>query len=246
MSEPENFLTRWSRRKTAAVEEKSEPPVAAVDETAAGDEQKSAAPPPAAPSQTVPAAIDPATLPSIDSIVAGTDISAFLRAGVPAELTRAALRRAWATDPAIRDFVGLSENSWDFTAPDGVPGFGPLSAEDAGRLMAQFLSTAKDIAGKAKEAVERISAFEPPVEPVQTASSPNETGPSPSPISPRSENQMTENSPQISPPQIPEVGAGELDSLQRNKEFIATQKTLPENIADSRPARRGHGGALPE
>jgi hypothetical protein len=30
------------------------------------------------------------------------------------------------TDPAIKDFVGMSENGWDFSKPDGVPGFGPL------------------------------------------------------------------------------------------------------------------------
>ena len=30
------------------------------------------------------------------------------------------------TDPAIRDFIGLAENQWDFTQPDGVPGFGSL------------------------------------------------------------------------------------------------------------------------
>jgi hypothetical protein len=42
---------------------------------------------------------------------------------VPADLTRAALRRAWLADPAIRDYIGLSENAWDFTAPGGVPGF---------------------------------------------------------------------------------------------------------------------------
>src|SRR5207245_615081 len=60
-------------------------------------------------------------------------------AGVPAALTRAALRRAWSADPAIRDFIGLSENSWDFTAPGGVAGFGPLTAEDARRLLAQAI-----------------------------------------------------------------------------------------------------------
>jgi hypothetical protein len=31
-------------------------------------------------------------------------------------------------DPAIKSFVGLSENAWDFAAPDGVPGFAPLHA----------------------------------------------------------------------------------------------------------------------
>ena len=65
--------------------------------------------------QPLPAesSLDAANLPPIDSIGAGSDILPVLASGVPADLTRAALRRAWSTDPAIRDFVGLSENSWD-------------------------------------------------------------------------------------------------------------------------------------
>jgi hypothetical protein len=46
------------------------------------------------------------------------------------ELARAALRRVWTADPAIRDHIGLSENSWDFNAPGSVPGFGPLEMTD--------------------------------------------------------------------------------------------------------------------
>ena len=61
-------------------------------------------------------------LPPIDSITAVSDVRAFLAAGVPEDVTRAALRRAWLTDPTIRDFVGLAENQWDFAKPDGVPG----------------------------------------------------------------------------------------------------------------------------
>src|SRR6266849_1480296 len=98
-----------------------------------GREQKTPAPQP-------PSAFDLASLPPIESITAGTDISAFLAPGVPAELSRAALRRAWVADPAIRDFVGLAENAWDFTAPGGVPGFGPLRAiDDVRRLAAQLM-----------------------------------------------------------------------------------------------------------
>src|SRR6201999_2325152 len=73
---------------------------------------------------------DLASLPSIESIAANTDIAAFLRAGVPAELTRAALRKAWTSDPAIRDFIGIAENQWDFNDPHAMPGFGPLRATD--------------------------------------------------------------------------------------------------------------------
>jgi hypothetical protein len=74
----------------------------------------------------------------IESPGTGIEAATFLAAGAPAGLPRAALRRAWSADPAIRDFIGLSENSWDFTAPDGVPGFGALTAEDARQLMTQL------------------------------------------------------------------------------------------------------------
>src|SRR5262249_37211422 len=64
----------------------------------------------------------------------------FLAPGVPAELTRAALRRAWSADPAIRDFVGLAENQWDFTAPGGAPGFGSLTdTEQIRQLLAKVI-----------------------------------------------------------------------------------------------------------
>ena len=82
-------------------------------------------------SQPLPSesSFDAANLPPIESIGAGSDILPFLASGVPADLTRAALRRAWSTDPAIRDFIGLSENSWDFDAQDGVRGFGSLTTD---------------------------------------------------------------------------------------------------------------------
>jgi hypothetical protein len=41
-------------------------------------------------------------------------------------------RVLWA-DPAIKDYVGISENEWDFNKPDGVPGFGSLSRPGAAR-----------------------------------------------------------------------------------------------------------------
>lgn len=70
---------------------------------------------------------DLASLPPIQSIAADTDIRSVLVSSVPVELTRVALRRAWATDPAIRDFVGIAEGQWDFNDPVAIPGFGPLS-----------------------------------------------------------------------------------------------------------------------
>jgi Protein of unknown function (DUF3306) len=74
-------------------------------------------------------------LPPIESIVADSDIRPFLAAGVPAELTRAALRSAWTADPAIRDFIGIAESQWDFNAPATIPGFGPLGVADYARAL---------------------------------------------------------------------------------------------------------------
>src|SRR4029079_1229496 len=89
---------------------------------------------PAKPETTV----DLTKLPSLDEIVAETDISGFLQQGVPTDLARAALRRAWTSDPAIRDFVGLQENDWVFNKPGPEEGFGPLGPEtDVGKLLAQ-------------------------------------------------------------------------------------------------------------
>jgi Protein of unknown function (DUF3306) len=75
-------------------------------------------------------------LPAIDEIVATTDIRAFLKPGVPESLKHAALRRAWVADPAIRDFIGIAENQWDFTNPASIPGFGTLeSLQDVYHLL---------------------------------------------------------------------------------------------------------------
>jgi hypothetical protein len=143
MNEPEkdvrNFLARWSKRKLAAHEESA--PSAAQSEQA-GDaspaENDDAARTPSAAPQL--AAENAPELPPIESINALTDIRAFLAPGVPVELQRAALRRAWAADPAIRDFIGIAENQWDFTDPQGAPGFGTLEITDELRRMVARLT----------------------------------------------------------------------------------------------------------
>jgi uncharacterized protein DUF3306 len=144
MSDAENFIARWSRRKREAVQEsekvsekesekESEQESQQESQRATGPDgnaAKSEQPPQAATAQGAEFAFDVASLPPLDSITAATDIRAFLAPGVPAELTRAALRRAWAADPNIRDFVGLSENAWNFNDPGTITGFGPLEMTD--------------------------------------------------------------------------------------------------------------------
>src|SRR5438874_8343666 len=140
MRDRETFLERWSRRKRGAApsgdaDASAQPPAdAGQSGTKRAEEKATALASPtsqdksAGPAADIP--FDLTKLPPLESITAETDIRAYLAPGVPVELTRAALRRAWAADPKIRDFVGLSENAWDFNAPGGAPGFGPLQMTD--------------------------------------------------------------------------------------------------------------------
>jgi hypothetical protein len=172
MSDDETVFSRWSRRKREAERKTA---AAARPETVGVPE------PPLAPAPPLPEAPAAGTqsLPPIDSIDAGTDIRAFLAAGVPADVSRAALRRAWSSDPAIRDFIGLSENSWDFTAPDGVPGFGTLTADAVRRLLARLTDPEAD-PPPAPDAFPAQPAPEPAVE-AKTAPELKALGDSPAP-----------------------------------------------------------------
>src|SRR5260370_9415769 len=106
MSEPENFIARWSRRKRNAAEE-AKP----ATSTNVGQEPRAGSDP--APvlsgaSEPSEAAFDLTKLPPIETITADPDTRALLPPGVPAELTRAALRRASAARPHLRDFTPRS------------------------------------------------------------------------------------------------------------------------------------------
>jgi hypothetical protein len=159
MNDAENFLARWSRRKREAHEAAETPAPPAVDAStpavapaapvAGGREQKGEVKPgeplPARDTVLDEPSFDLTRLPPIESITAATDVRAFLQPGVPPELTRAALRRAWVADPAIRDFVGLAEYAWDFTAPGAMEGFGPLEMTDElRRQMMQMIAGGPD------------------------------------------------------------------------------------------------------
>lgn len=131
MSDPassiETFLRRWSRRKLAGTRDDAHTAEKLPDDGGA-----------AAP-EGQPPTLNPESLPPVEAIGATTDIRAFLKADVPADLTRAALRRAWAADPAIRDFIGIADNQWNFTTPNSVPGFGPLTlTPDMERLVGEL------------------------------------------------------------------------------------------------------------
>jgi hypothetical protein len=143
MNSAEGFVSRWSRRKRQAERQKKAGPAAsgAAEAARLGDDAATAAP--SDPDPDAPQVFDATSLPPIESIVLGTDIRSFLQSGVPVALMRAALRRAWVTDPAIRDFIGIAENQWDFNDPTAIPGFGPMRAGDDVPGLAQVLRGAE-------------------------------------------------------------------------------------------------------
>jgi Protein of unknown function (DUF3306) len=199
MSDPENFIARWSRRKSAAAErgddetapdEKSnektsediraETPVFAglcckrADDTRPEPGSSARAAAPArndAPSPEPP--FDLAKLPPLESITAESDIRAFLAPGVPVELTRAALRRAWSADPKIRDFVGLADYDWDFNTPGAIAGFGPLEMTD--ELRRQVAQMVGRSLGPEAPGSPAPSSDEPPGEQASVEASDNST-----------------------------------------------------------------------
>ncbi len=113
---------------------------------------------------------DLASLPSLDSITAATDIRAFLTPGVPTELARAALRRAWAADPgdprlqgARRERLGLHRSDRDAGVRRAAAGH--RHQEDGGAdLRRREKPTEPDVANEpaASEAPDIAGKSEPP------------------------------------------------------------------------------------
>ena len=117
MSDEEDRLARWSRRK---IEGDGPPSDAAAAEPEPLDEAALAA------------------LPCVATIDATTDIRGFLQNGVPQALRAAALARAWLTDPAIRDRVpDAIDYAEDYNAPHTISGWGPACPDEARRVVAR-------------------------------------------------------------------------------------------------------------
>jgi Protein of unknown function (DUF3306) len=127
MSAESNFLSRWSRLKRQAEEKRAPPdsgsPVSAEAEL-----------PPGSPGALTTAPALPeltpeelAALPRLEDLTPQTDLTPFMRLGVPTGLRNSALRRMWELDPAIRDRVGDAlDYAYDWNVAGSVPGSGPL------------------------------------------------------------------------------------------------------------------------
>jgi hypothetical protein len=142
----DGFLSRWSRRKRAA-QAAGRPPRAAPVEGEADAAVQAARTGEGIAGEPVGAVAEPeasaealADLPSLEELTADSDVSLFLRRGVPESLRNAALRRMWSLDPKIRDFVSEArEYAYDWNTPGGVPGSGPLLSSEVRRLAARVM-----------------------------------------------------------------------------------------------------------
>jgi hypothetical protein len=227
MSEPEDFLARWSRRKREGADE-AEP--ATIPPEGAADSERAVetiAPSP----KSAEAPFDLTTLPTLESITAATDIRAFLVPGVPAELTRAALRRMWAADPKIRDFVGLADYDWDFNAAGSMHGFGPLEMTDALRGEVADMFSPSPAAKTAEVALDKP---QPTVVADQL------------PLDEISSNAREQPPQQDQAPTVQEEPVERDDLARRSEEHVALQRKPLEDEDDPTIAPRRHGGALPK
>jgi hypothetical protein len=228
MTDPENFLRRWSRKKTEATREPEDRPAADVR---TGDE---ASPLPLnAESKPLPAATKPAfdlsKLPSLDSITSASDVRAFLMPGVPPELTRAALRRAWTADPAIRDFVGLSENAWDFTDPSAMPGFGDIPVGyDLKKMVAEVFGELEQAAEPATESRTQVAQLPE-----------NSTAPTPS-------SAVVPTAGSAEPAPSPTERSRSREDFVQRDSHTAPQNSNARDEPQAPKTSRAHGRALPK
>ena len=215
----EEFLARWSRRKREARAAVAAPPPMEPAPTPSPA-------PPATEETPANAEVDLPSLPPIDSIDAATDITVFLREGIPRELSRAALRRAWAADPAIRNFVGLAENAWDFNDPNAMPGFGSLDCSEA-----ELSALVDRIVGGGRQAAESSPNALAEVEDIGQLAAQE--------CDPRQEPKPMEA--------MDDLRTSDATTAESQPGPAAPQPAIPERVESEQSSmrRRTHGGALP-
>jgi hypothetical protein len=130
--EGKGFLSRWSQRKREAKQPRRDKPVVEADMSSEPIAESAAEP-----------EFDLSSLPKLEDLTETTDITAFLRKGVPESLRNAALRKSWALDPAIRNYVNPAlDYAYDWNTPGGVPGSSEIGAGmDVARLVSQIMGS---------------------------------------------------------------------------------------------------------
>ena len=229
----DTVFARWSRLKQAA----------RYSGTAEPEENQLAPDASAAPAdidrleeQLGPAIVEPAAaepaepLPRVEELTAQSDLSAFLRKGVPKMLKGAALRKMWSLDPAIRDHIGPSEYAWDFNKPGSMAGFGPLKATN--QAVVDFLST--------------MSGGGNPVDPARKALEAPKNAPAPTAVMVDEDENAAPDGSGGATPDSP-IEPANSQSPSTDVTVAATHREEAASAAESSLVNRGrrHGGALP-
>lgn len=130
----QGFLSRWSQRKQDAKQSEI------GDASARPADEVRPTPAPNAESDA-DEKFDLSSLPKLEEITETTDITGFLRKGVPESLRNAALRKSWALDPAIRNYVNPAlDYAYDWNTPGGVPGSSEIAAgTDISKMVLQIM-----------------------------------------------------------------------------------------------------------
>jgi hypothetical protein len=219
----EGFLSRWSRLKRGeALPEPAAPPVAPpVPEALPEKVPEVVAAPAPEPEPEPEPEIDLSSLPRVEEITAATDISGFLRKGVPAALRNAALRRAWSADPVIRDFIGPADYAWDWNVPGGVPGYAAniASGPDVDALADRILGLVKRETDPARDGEDGGE----PATAATEADAPPEAEPRHAAVEPA--------------PRVEAPSAGVAPAI--------SAPPRPDDAPPTPPARPRHGGAVP-
>jgi hypothetical protein len=234
--EDKGFLARWSQRKRDAgkTAERTDADASSRSDVSA---QTGAAPsePLPVPSETEPQ-FDLDSLPKLDELTASTDMTVFFKKGVPESIRNAALRKSWALDPAVRNYVNPAlDYAYDWNTPGGVPGSGELApGTDIARMVAQVMGVGKPQAESVdkRDADEADRRNDPDADAAEHQSAPD---------LPPSAVRLSEASPvaksSFDTPQI---------SASSSTESGAEPETQPEP-ADTAPQQSGHrhGSARP-
>ena len=229
-SDKDGILARWSRRKLAARLDETPAPHEAEHAWTESVGADDAAVPESSLSETEAEELDPElveALPRVEDLTAESDITAFLKKGVPRALKRAALRKIWALDPGIRDYVGPSEYAWDFNQPGSMAGFGPLDAKET---VVGFLS-------KAARAIDTVA------EPVETAQATDAA------VSIEEPDALTTEQPPLAdvPPEAAPTLVAETNvslPTQGGSHSLSPEASSSSRTPESCPRPR-HGGAMP-
>jgi hypothetical protein len=132
----ENFLSRWSRRKSQAkAPDREEPPAEPAPVAAAA---------PAVPAEPVP-------LPPVESLTPESDFEPFMAPGVDGDTRRKALKTLF-TDPHFNTMDMMDVYVDDYSKPDPLPDSWLEKLEQVSRL--------GDRAGRDREEAERRKALE--------------------------------------------------------------------------------------